>query len=109
MKKEFLILSLVFALGISAGILYPYTSAGWWYKASAMKDVLIMIFASVVSRKYLGEACRIISDAGLVLSFGALLDEFFFQPTIPQINDYITLIIILTWTLKTGWKNWKLS
>jgi hypothetical protein len=104
MKKEFILLILVFVLGISAGILYPYTPAGWWYIASAIKDVCIMTFASIISSKYLGKNCQIISDAGLVLSIGALLDELFFLPTVPQANDYIILIIIILWTLKTGLK-----
>jgi len=90
-----------------AGILYPYTPAGWYYESSALKDVLIMFFASQMSRKHLNIGCQIVSDAGLILSVSALMDEFFFQPTVPQINDYLMLSIVLLWTLKIGWKSWK--
>jgi hypothetical protein len=101
-----LLLTIFLVLGISAGALYPITPAGWYYLSGAVKDVVICFFAYLVSYWYLNNTSYVIAGSCLILSLGNLIDELFFQPTQPALNDYILLIISFTWIAKNCWRKY---
>lgn len=88
--------------------LWPFLGKGFFYKALAMHFTLTYTTAYRLARQ-VGPPDIVPTKAmlcGVALSFSNLLDEFYFDPTAIQVNEYVAALVVIAIIVlpRTLWK-----